>query len=196
MKAKEHAADLIGLLENIALNTKTVVGDALQFGDVTLIPVVDVTLGWGGTMGDSTASGGPSSSAGKAGGAGAGSIFGMGSGIGTGSSTRPGTSPSAGTTTGAGLARWFGASSASAASASASTGSEFGTGWGAGAWLKPRALVIIRDDKVSLLPVSPEGTVDKLIEAVPDLLEKLAAIRAKTASQADDAGREKTASEC
>lgn len=117
---KERVAVLTGLLGKIALNTRTVVGDVQHFGDVFLIPVVDVAFGWGGSAG-----------------------------------------------------------------ASAQPGGGTGVGSGRGAWLKARALVVMKDGEVSLLPISPEGTAEKLVEAVPDLLEKLAAIKAKADQEAE-----------
>lgn len=114
MKLEERASDLIELLEEMAVNTKTVVGDPLRFGDVTLIPVVDVALGCGGSAGEGAASG-------------------------------------------------------------AAAGS------GAGAWLRARALVVMQDGEASLLPITPEGTAEKLVKAVPDLLERLEAIKDQAA---------------
>ena len=51
----------------------------------------------------------------------------------------------------------------------------FGGGSGAGAKLEPVAFLIIRGDSVRLLPVapSPATTVDRVIDAVPQVLDKV-----------------------
>lgn len=51
----------------------------------------------------------------------------------------------------------------------------FGGGSGAGAKLEPVAFLVIRDGSVKLLPVSPPAatTVDRVIEVVPDVVDKV-----------------------
>lgn len=48
----------------------------------------------------------------------------------------------------------------------------FGGGGGAGATIQPAAFIVIDGDKVSLLPAG-KGKFDQIIEAVPDLLNKI-----------------------
>lgn len=48
----------------------------------------------------------------------------------------------------------------------------FGGGSGAGVSINPIAFLVVQDDKVRLLPVNHDSTIDKLLDYVPDLLEK------------------------
>lgn len=48
----------------------------------------------------------------------------------------------------------------------------FGGGSGAGVSINPIAFLVVQDDKVRLLPVTHDSTIDKLLDYVPDLLEK------------------------
>lgn len=51
----------------------------------------------------------------------------------------------------------------------------FGGGGGAGAKLEPVAFLVVKGDSVRLLPVSPPAntTVDRVIDMVPDVLDKI-----------------------
>ncbi|MDD4510941.1 MAG: GerW family sporulation protein [Oscillospiraceae bacterium] len=51
----------------------------------------------------------------------------------------------------------------------------FGGGSGAGINITPVAFLIVNGESVKLLPVTPpaSGTMDRVVEAVPDLLEKV-----------------------
>ncbi len=53
--------------------------------------------------------------------------------------------------------------------------SSFGGGSGAGAKLEPVAFLIIRGESVKLLPVAPPpaNTVDRVIETVPEVVDKV-----------------------
>ena len=55
-------------------------------------------------------------------------------------------------------------------------GNSFGGGSGAGAKLEPVAFLIIRGESVKLLPVAPPPatTVDRVIETVPEVVDKVA----------------------
>ena len=59
--------------------------------------------------------------------------------------------------------------------------SSFGGGSGAGAKLEPVAFLIIRGESVRLLPVvpGPATTVDRVIEAVPEVVDKVTAFLEK-----------------
>lgn len=49
----------------------------------------------------------------------------------------------------------------------------FGGGSGAGVSINPVAFIIVQEEKVKLLPVNHSSTVDRLLDYVPDLFEKL-----------------------
>ena len=92
------------------LQTKTVVGEPIAIGSITLIPIISVSFGLGGGGGEGGTSG-------------------------------------------------------------SDTGS--GTGAGAGGRVSPKAILVIKNDEVSLLPISDKGSLEKILEMVPDLVEKL-----------------------
>ncbi len=91
------------------LQTKTVVGEPIVVGSITLIPIISVSFGLGGGGGE-------------------------------------GGTPS-------------------------DTGS--GSGAGAGGRVSPKAILVIKNDEVSLLPISDKGSLEKIIEMVPGIVEKL-----------------------
>ena len=64
--------------------------------------------------------------------------------------------------------------------------SEGGTGGGGsgGARLVPKAIIVIKDGEVSVLPTGKGGAVDKIIEAVPGLIDRLAAKKGAAPSEA------------
>ena len=92
-----------------ALSTKTVIGEAQQFGDVTLIPVVDVMFGFGGGGGEGTAK----------------------------------------------------------------ENSGNGIGGGAGARVAAKAVVVIKGGEVTVLPLTRGSAMEKIVEAIPGLVEKI-----------------------
>ena len=49
----------------------------------------------------------------------------------------------------------------------------FGGGSGAGVSICPVAFLVIQDDNVKLMPVCHSSTIDKLLDYVPDLMEKV-----------------------
>ncbi|MBQ6540006.1 MAG: GerW family sporulation protein [Oscillospiraceae bacterium] len=50
----------------------------------------------------------------------------------------------------------------------------FGGGSGAGVKIAPVAFVVVKDDNVRIMSVSPSDTpVDKLVDAVPDMIDKI-----------------------
>ncbi len=60
-------------------------------------------------------------------------------------------------------------------------GAGFGTGGGGGIKIDPVAFVTVHEGKVMLLPISKTGAnVERIIEAVPDIIEKVRAATAKT----------------
>lgn len=55
----------------------------------------------------------------------------------------------------------------------------FGGGSGAGVSINPIAFLIAENDKVRLLPISHSSCIDKLLDYVPDLFEKIAKTKEK-----------------
>ncbi|MDD3270173.1 MAG: spore germination protein GerW family protein [Syntrophomonadaceae bacterium] len=90
--------------------TETVFGEAMQIGNVTLIPVINVS-------------------------------FGAGTGIGNGKD------------------------------ANGCDGS--GGGGGAGGKISPTAVIVIKNEEVSILPLTNRGYIDKIVEMVPELINKI-----------------------
>jgi uncharacterized spore protein YtfJ len=68
MFVKESMQAVTDYLEK-ALSTKTVVGEPMQFGDITLIPVVDVMFGFGAGGGEGTTNANSGTGGGGGGGA-------------------------------------------------------------------------------------------------------------------------------
>ena len=62
----------------------------------------------------------------------------------------------------------------------------FGGGSGAGVNISPEAFLIIQEGQVKLLPVNHTSAVDKLIDYVPDLLEKVNKFINKQTAQKDE----------
>ncbi|KUO66001.1 MAG: sporulation protein [Gracilibacter sp. BRH_c7a] len=91
------------------LKTKTVVGEAMQIGDVTIVPFIDISFG-----------------------------LGTGGGSGVEEKGNQGT----------------------------------GGGAGSGGKISPTAVLVIKGDKVELLPIKKSGGLDKLIDMVPDIVAK------------------------
>ena len=62
----------------------------------------------------------------------------------------------------------------------------FGGGAGAGVSINPIAFLVVQSNVVKLLPVDHENTFDKILDYVPDLIEKLNSIADKCSKQSDD----------
>jgi len=105
----ENINNIFDKLESF-LKTKTVVGEPIQVGDITLVPFIDI-------------------------------CFGLGTGGGTGTEQK---------------------------------GNQ-GTGGGAGSGgrVSPSAVLVIKGDQVELLPIKKAGGLEKLIDMVPDIVEKV-----------------------
>ncbi len=130
MFVKESVQAITEYLEK-ALTSKTVIGEAQQFGDITLIPVVDVTFGFGAGGGEGNAK----ENAGN------------------------------------------------------------GGGGGAGAKVGAKAIIVIKDGEVKVIPLAKPGAIDKLIESVPTLLEKVNFGKEKKAETAAPSEPAKTEAE-
>ena len=109
MDLKQNLDAIFSHLENM-FKAKTVIGDPIVIGEVTLVPVVNVT-------------------------------FGIGTGGGEGKDSKE---QEAG-----------------------------GIGAGTGARLIPAAVIVIKGDQVSMLPVSGRSSVENIMEMVPEVLGKL-----------------------
>ena len=68
----------------------------------------------------------------------------------------------------------------------------FGGGSGAGVSINPIAFLVVQDDKVRLLPVTHDSTIDKLLDYVPDLLEKANNLLVKKLKKDDKDNTEQT----
>lgn len=90
--------------------TETVFGEPMQIGNVTLIPVINVSFGAGTGAGSGKDSGGCDGT---------------------------------------------------------------GGGGGAGGKISPTAVIVIKNEEVSLLPLTNRGCMDKIIEMVPELISKI-----------------------
>lgn len=104
--------DLVILFEQLEkfFKTETVVGESIQVGNVTLIPVINV-------------------------------CFGAGNGGGSGKDAK------------------------------GMDGS--GGGAGAGGRIAPTAIIVVKGDDVKVLPLTTRGSIDKIIEMVPELITKM-----------------------
>ena len=104
------------------LNTKTVVGDPITLGNVTMIPVMDLMFGYGG-------------------------------GAGEGRDEKQGGS---------------------------------GGGGGVGARMSAKAMIVLKDGEVSVLPLGKGGAIDKIVDSIPGLVEKLGPMKpAKAEKEAE-----------
>lgn len=94
------------------LTTKAVVGEPIEVGAVTLIPVIDVT-------------------------------FGMGTGGGTGEGVK------------------------------SDIKQKGGSGAGLGARISPTAVIVIKEEDISVIPINGHGGLERLIDMVPDVVKKI-----------------------
>jgi len=108
MDINQNIATLFEQLDRF-FKTETVFGEAMQVGNVSLIPVISISFGAG---------------------------------------------------TGAGHGR----------DAKSSDGSG---GGGAGGKITPTAVIVVRNEAVSVLPLSNRGYVDKIVEMVPELIDRI-----------------------
>ena len=102
---------LEALLEKLKdfFTSRTIIGEEIQIGDITLIPVIEVTFGMG-----------------------------VGSGRDGDEKKQQGS----------------------------------GEGMGVGARAKPSAVIVIKGDQVQMLPLNTPGILEKLMEKVPDIIDK------------------------
>ena len=62
----------------------------------------------------------------------------------------------------------------------------FGGGSGAGVNISPVAFLVVQDEGVKLLPVTHSSSIDKLLDYVPDVVEKIDALLTKLVSIMQD----------
>lgn len=105
--------DFQAMINNIieTVNTKTVVGDPIEIGNVTLIPVMNAYFGFGGGSGDGKSASGNEQGS--------------------------------------------------------------GSGGGGGARLKVAGMLVVQDDDVKFLPTGKGGAIDKIVDSLPDLIDKV-----------------------
>ncbi len=111
MDLKDNLKTIFEEMEDF-LTTKAVIGEPIQIGAVTLIPVINVT-------------------------------FGMGTGGGSGEGAKP------------------------------NLGQKGGAGAGLGAKISPTAVVVIKDEDISVIPISGGMGFEKLIDLVPDIVKRV-----------------------
>lgn len=61
-----------------------------------------------------------------------------------------------------------------------------GGGGGCGARMSPRAMIVIKGGEVQVVPLAKGGAMEKIVEAIPGLVEKLSAVKEKKAEEKDD----------
>ncbi|MFZ5965648.1 MAG: GerW family sporulation protein [Bacillota bacterium] len=105
----ENVSVMFEKLESF-IKSKTIVGEAIQVGDTTLIPIIDVFFGLGCGGGDGTD---PKGSGGS------------------------------------------------------------GGGGGMGAKATPTAMLVIKGDRIEVLPIRKQGGLEKLVEMVPEIMSKI-----------------------
>jgi uncharacterized spore protein YtfJ len=67
----------------------------------------------------------------------------------------------------------FGAGNGSGSGKDAKGNDGSGGGAGAGGRISPTAVIVIKNDEVSVLPLNNRGTLDKLVEMVPEIVSKI-----------------------
>lgn len=118
MEVKDNLDAIFSHLENL-FSSKTVIGDPITIGEVTLIPVVSVA-------------------------------FGMGTGTGEGKGKE--------------IDKDRGGSA---------------VGVGTGAKVSPIAVIVIRGSEVSMLPIAGRGTLDGILEKIPEVIDKFTSQKEK-----------------
>jgi len=87
------------------LQTKTVIGEQIQVGNITLIPIISVSFGFGGGEGDNK-------------------------------------------------------------------NEENGSGAGAGGRVSPKAIIMVKNDEVTVLSLNDKNSLERIIDMVPDIVNK------------------------
>ena len=127
-ETREVLEGMYNKLDNF-LKTETVIGDPIEIGQVTLIPIISAS-------------------------------FGLGGGFGEESKTDSG-----------------------------------GGGGGLGCKITPDAVLIVKEDQVEMLPVKNKGSLEKLIEKVPDIISKLEKTKKSPSEESEEEKEEKPAEE-
>lgn len=67
----------------------------------------------------------------------------------------------------------FGAGTGAGSGKDAKGSDGSGGGGGAGGKITPTAVIVVRNEEVSVLPLSNRGYVDKIVEMVPELIDRI-----------------------
>jgi uncharacterized spore protein YtfJ len=122
MDIKDNLKAIFDEMENF-LTSKAVVGEPIEVGNITLIPVINVT-------------------------------FGMGTGAGGGEDSK--------------------------------SSSRQGRGAGLGAKISPSAVIAIREGDISVIPLNGTGGIERLIDMVPDLVNKIKSMAGSKSNKGRD----------
>jgi uncharacterized spore protein YtfJ len=109
LNVNENINSLFERLEKF-LTSKTVIGEPIQIGDATLVPIINVSFGLGSGGGDGTDSKGNGG---------------------------------------------------------------VGGGAGIGARVSPTAIIVIKGDKIEMMPIKKSSGLEKLVDMVPGIVEKI-----------------------
>jgi len=120
MEYNQHLQTMFEKLENF-FRTETVVGEPIKVGEVTLIPLIEIS-------------------------------FGLGSGVGSGKEK----------------------------------GIEGAGGAGAGAKIVPTAIMVVRGEEVSLIPLKDRDSLEKVLEMVPEIINKFKNKKHETNSESEN----------
>ncbi|MDB4894690.1 MAG: hypothetical protein JWN15_952 [Firmicutes bacterium] len=115
--ANEFMTTMLETMEK-HLTTKSVMGEPINYGDVTLVPVMDLMFGAGGGGGEGEKDQGS------------------------------------------------------------------GAGGGMGARLSPKAVIVIKNGEAQVLQLGKGGAIDKIVDAIPELITKFGAMRGQKAAPA------------
>ena len=104
------------------IRTETVVGEPMQIGEVTMVPIISVSFGVGGGEGGGKDNKGNDGS---------------------------------------------------------------GTGGGVGCKITPNAMLLVKNDEVSVVPLTSRGSLEKIVEMVPEIIAKIDCSKAKGAAEGE-----------
>lgn len=61
-----------------------------------------------------------------------------------------------------------------------------GGGGGAGCKISPNAIVVVKNDELSVIPLTSRGSLEKIVEMVPEILSKVEGFKTETDSVAEE----------
>ncbi len=65
-----------------------------------------------------------------------------------------------------------------------------GYGGGVGCKITPNAMLVIKNDEVSVVPLTNRGSLERIVEMVPEIMGKIDCCKAKDTYDTDDTGAE------